>query len=192
MCDCEKTEEKSTPMSSKISDFFLNSRKIFLSSEINDKVADEIVQKLIYLDSQSHEDIYLFVNSPGGVITSGMAILDATNAVKSDVRTIVTGQAASMGAMILANGAKGKRYSWPNARIMIHQPLISGNFQGNIVEIQTEAKEIDRMKTTLNNLLAEKTGQPIEKITKDTDRDFFMGSQEALEYGMVDVVETLI
>lgn len=187
----EMAQDQSKPYNNqKIQEFFISNRKVFLTTAIDDKVADEIVQKLIYLDSLNNEDIILFINSPGGVISSGMAILDVMDAVKSDVVTVVIGQAASMAAVTLACGAKGKRYAWPKSRVMIHQPLISGNFSGTAVEIQTEANEIDRLKTELNDILAEKTGQTIEKITKDTDRDFWMVSKDAMEYGMVDKVES--
>jgi ATP-dependent Clp protease protease subunit len=189
-CD-SKTEAPATP-NAKIQEFFLSNRKLFLTSAIDEKVADDIVQKMIYLDSLNNEDIILFINSPGGVISAGMAILDAMDAVKSDVVTVVIGQAASMAAVTLACGAKGKRYAWPRSRVMIHQPLISGSFRATVAEIQTEAEEITRMKDELNQILSEKTGQPLEKVVSNTDRDFWMVSSKALDYGMVDKIETLI
>lgn len=190
MKNCDNHQEATPTLDKKISEFFLNNRKIFLTTAIDDKVSDDIVQRIIYLDSLSHEDIFIFINSPGGVISSGMAILDVMEAVESNIVTIVTGQAASMAAVILACG--DKRYSWPRSRVMIHQPLISGSFHGTAIEIETEAKEISRMKDELNRLLSEKTGQEYDKVVKDTDRDFWMASSEALSYGMVHEIKTLI
>jgi ATP-dependent Clp protease, protease subunit len=143
----------------------------------------------MYLDSQNHEDIIFYINSPGGVISSGMAIYDAMQAVKSDVVTIVSGQAASMGAVLLAGGAKGKRYAWKNARVMIHQPLIQGHMYGPASDIQIQAEEMLRIRTMLNKLLAEHSGKTEAQIEQDTDRDNFMTAEEAKTYGMVDIVE---
>lgn len=190
MKNCDNHKEETPSLDKKISEFFLTNRKIFLTTAIEDKTADDIVQKIIYLDSLSHDDIYLFISSPGGVISSGMAILDVMEAVESNIVTVVMGQAASMAAVLLACG--DKRYAWPRSRVMIHQPLISGVFQGNTIEIETEAKEISRMKDELNQILSERTRQDISKITKDTDRDFWMTSSDALDYGMVDEVKTVI
>lgn len=190
MKNCENHQEATPTLDKKISEFFLNNRKIFLSTAIDDKVADDIIQRIIYLDSLSHEDIFLFINSPGGVISSGMAILDVMEAVESNIITIVTGQAASMAAVILACG--DKRCAWKKSRVMIHQPLISGSFHGTAIEIETEAKEISRMKEELNTLLSIKTGKSLETVTKDTDRDFWMTSENAKSYGMVDEIQTLI
>lgn len=190
MKNCDNHKEETPSLDKKISEFFLTNRKVFLTTAIEDKTADDIVQKIIYLDSLNHDDIYLFISSPGGVISSGMAILDVMEAVESNIVTVVMGQAASMAAVILACG--DKRYAWPRSRVMIHQPLISGMFQGNTIEIETEAKEISRMKDELNQILSERTRQDISKITKDTDRDFWMTSSDALDYGMVDEVKTVI
>jgi ATP-dependent Clp protease protease subunit len=134
------------------------------------------------------KDIYLYINSPGGVITSGMSIYDTMNYIKPDVCTICIGQAASMGAFLLSSGVKGKRYSLPNSRVMIHQP--SGGAQGQSTDIQIQAKEIQRMKDTLNQMIAEQTGQPLKVIEKDTDRDNFMSAEEACKYGLIDEVIT--
>lgn len=190
MNNCEHTEEKKTTPNQKITEHFLNNRQLFLSTEINDSVADELIQKMLYLDSLNHEDIILFINSPGGVISSGLAILDVMDAVESDIVTVVTGMAASMAAVILSCGTKGKRYAWPHSRIMIHQPLISGTYRGRADELQTEANEMERMKRELNELLAEKTGQSYEKVVKDTDRDYFLSASEGVVYGLVDFKET--
>jgi len=165
----------------------LKDRIIMLQGEINDHVASLIVSQLLFLEAENPEkDIYLYINSPGGVVTSGMAIYDTMNYIKPDVVTICMGQAASMGAFLLSSGTKGKRFALPHARIMIHQPL--GGAQGQATDIEIHAKEILRMKKELNKILAENTGQSIRKIEKDTERDFFMSSEEALKYGLIDKV----
>jgi len=165
----------------------LKDRIIMLSGEINDAVASTIVAQLLFLEAEDPEkDIYLYINSPGGVITSGMSIFDTMNYIKPDVCTICVGQAASMGAFLLNSGAKGKRYSLPHSRIMIHQPL--GGAQGQATDIAIQAKEILRMKDMLNDILAKQTGQDIKIIEEDTDRDNFMSAQEACEYGLIDEV----
>jgi ATP-dependent Clp protease, protease subunit len=167
----------------------LKDRIVMLSGEVNDAVASTIVAQFLFLEAEDPEkDIYFYINSPGGVITSGMSIFDTMNYIKPDVCTICIGQAASMGAFLLSSGAKGKRYSLPNSRIMIHQPL--GGAQGQATDIQIQAKEIQRFKDLLNELLASQTGQSIEVIEKDTDRDFFMSATEAKKYGLVDEVIT--
>ena len=165
----------------------LKDRIIMLSGEVNDAVASTIVAQLLFLEAEDPDkDIYLYVNSPGGVITSGMSIYDTMNYIKPDVCTICIGQAASMGAFLLSSGTKGKRYSLPNSRIMIHQPL--GGARGQATDIQIQAKEIQRMKESLNAIIASQTGQDIEKVEKDTDRDNFMSADEACSYGLIDEV----
>lgn len=165
----------------------LRERIIFLGSEIDDEVANSIVAQLLLLDSEnSDKDIMLYINSPGGVITAGMAIYDTMKLIKSDVSTICLGDAASMGAFLLSGGTKGKRLALPNSRIMIHQPL--GGAKGQATDIEIEAKEILRMKKMLNELLAEHTGQKVDRIKKDTERDNFMTAEEALEYGLIDKI----
>lgn len=165
----------------------LRERIIFLGSEIDDEVANSIVAQLLLLDSEnSDKDIMLYINSPGGVITAGMAIYDTMKLIKSDVSTICLGDAASMGAFLLSSGTKGKRLALPNSRIMIHQPL--GGAKGQATDIEIEAKEILRMKKMLNELLAEHTGQKVDRIKKDTERDNFMTAEEALEYGLIDKI----
>lgn len=167
----------------------LKDRIIMLSGEINDAVASTVVAQLLFLEAEDPEkDIYLYINSPGGVITSGMSIYDTMNYIKPDVCTICIGQAASMGAFLLSSGTKGKRYSLPHSRIMIHQPL--GGAQGQATDIQIQAKEIQRMKEMLNQMIADQTGQPLEVIEKDTDRDNFMSAMEAQTYGLIDKVIT--
>lgn len=160
-----------------------------LSGEVNDQVASSIVAQLLFLEAQDPDkDIYFYINSPGGVITSGLSMFDTMNYIKPDIVTICIGQAASMGAFLLASGTKGKRYALPHARIMIHQP--SGGAQGQSTDIQIQAQEIQRLKDTLNEILAEKTGKKTKQIEKDTERDNFMSSQEAMEYGLIDKVLT--
>ena len=167
----------------------LKDRIIMLSGEVNDAVASTIVAQLLFLEAEDPDkDIYLYINSPGGVITSGMSIYDTMNYIKPDVCTICIGQAASMGAFLLSSGVKGKRYSLPNSRIMIHQP--SGGAQGQSTDIQIQAKEIQRMKDSLNAMIAEQTGKTIETIEKDTERDNFMSAEEACAYGLIDEVIT--
>jgi len=165
----------------------LKDRIIMLQGEINDHTASLIVAQMLFLEAENPEkDIYLYINSPGGVVTSGFAIYDTMNYIKPDVVTICMGQAASMGAFLLSSGAKGKRFALPHARIMIHQPL--GGAQGQATDIEIHAKEILRMKKELNKILAENTGQSVRKIEKDTERDFFMSAEEALKYGLIDKV----
>ena len=167
----------------------LKDRIIFLGSEIDDQVANVISAQLLFLEAQDPDkDIYFYINSPGGVITSGLSMFDTMNYIKPDIVTICIGQAASMGAFLLSSGTKGKRYALPHARIMIHQP--SGGAQGQSTDIQIQAQEIQRLKDTLNEILAEQTGKTAKRIEKDTERDNFMSSREALEYGLIDKVLT--
>ena len=165
----------------------LKDRIIFLGTEVDDHVANIICAQLLFLEADDPDkDIYLYINSPGGVITSGMAIYDTMNYIKPDVATICLGQAASMGAFLLAAGAKGKRSAVPNARVMIHQP--SGGFRGQATDILIQTNEIIKTKEHLNKILSEKTGQSYEKIAADTERDYFMSAEEAKEYGLIDNV----
>ncbi len=164
----------------------LKDRIIFLSGEVNDSIASIIVSELLYLDSKGHEDIYLYINSPGGSVTSGLAIYDTMNYIKSDVRTIVIGMAASMGAFLLSSGAKGKRAALSNAEVMIHQVL--GGAQGQATDIKIAAEHILKIKKKLNKILAFNTGQNINKIVKDCERDNYMSAKEALEYGLIDEI----
>ena len=165
----------------------LKDRIVFLGTPIDDDVANVVIAQLLFLESEDPDkDISLYINSPGGSVTSGLAIYDTMQYVKPQVSTICLGQCASMGAFLLAGGAAGKRFSVPNARIMIHQPL--GGFQGQAADIEIHAKEILRVKARLNEILARHTKQPIERIEKDTDRDYFMGAGEAKDYGIIDDV----
>ena len=165
----------------------LKDRIIFIGSAIDNEVANVIVAQLLFLESEDPEkDISFYINSPGGVVTAGLAIYDTMQYIKPDVATVCIGQAASMGALLLTAGAKGKRFTLPNSRILIHQPL--GGAQGQATDIQIQANEILRMKDTLNEILSFHTGQDFKKISKDTDRDYFMSAEESLEYGIVDKV----
>ena len=165
----------------------LKDRIIFIGSAIDNEVANVIVAQLLFLESEDPEkDISFYINSPGGVVTAGLAIYDTMQYIKPDVATVCIGQAASMGALLLTAGAKGKRFTLPNSRILIHQPL--GGAQGQATDIQIQANEILRMKDTLNEILSFHTGQDIKKISKDTDRDYFMSAEESLKYGIVDKV----
>ncbi len=164
-------------------------RIMFIGNEINDSVSNIIVAQLLFLEADAPEkDIHLYINTPGGSITAGMAIYDTMRYIKSDVCTYCVGQASSMGAFLLAGGQKGKRFAMPNSRIMIHQPL--GGFSGQAVDMEIHAKEIIKIRAKLNNILAENTGKPLTTIEKDTDRDFFMSAEEAVKYGVVDKVIT--
>ncbi|MCX7881845.1 MAG: ATP-dependent Clp endopeptidase proteolytic subunit ClpP [Brevinematales bacterium] len=165
----------------------LKDRIVFLGSPIDDDVANLVIAQLLFLEAEDPErDIHLYINSPGGVVTAGLAIYDTMNFIKCDVATICIGQAASMGAVLLAAGAPGKRYSLPQSRIMIHQP--SGGTQGQATDVRIQAEEMLRIKSVLDNILAKHTGQPIERIEKDTDRDFFMSAVDAKAYGIIDEI----
>ena len=164
----------------------LKERIIFISGEINDITANSVIAELLYLDSISHEDISIYINSPGGVITSGMAIYDTMNFVKSDVCTICIGMAASMAAFLLASGCKGKRYILPNADVMIHQPL--GGAEGQATDIKIASDRIINLRNRLNRILAKNTSKSLAKIEKDTERDNYLSADEALEYGLVDKI----
>ncbi|GAA3654581.1 ATP-dependent Clp endopeptidase proteolytic subunit ClpP [Asaccharospora irregularis] len=167
----------------------LKDRIIFLGDQVNDATAGLVVAQLLFLEADDPDkDIHLYINSPGGSITAGMAIYDTMQYIKPDVSTICIGMAASMGAFLLAAGAKGKRFALPNSEIMIHQPL--GGAQGQATDIEIHAKRIVKIKQTLNEILSERTGQPLEKIKMDTERDNFMTAQEAKEYGLIDEVVT--
>lgn len=169
----------------------LRERIIFIGEEIDDEMANSVVAQLLLLDSENPEkDIMLYINSPGGVITAGLAIYDTMKLIKANVSTICLGEAASMGSFLLSGGTKGKRMALPMSRIMIHQPL--GGAKGQATDIEIEAKEIIRMKNMLNEMLAENTGQTVEKIKEDTERDYYMSAQEAVEYGLIDKVVTSV
>ena len=180
--DKDTSSERSYDIFSRL----LKDRIILLSGEIDDTMSNIIVSELLYLDSLNHDDINLYINSPGGSITAGMAIMDTMNFIKSDVSTICLGMAASMGAFLLSCGKKGKRYILRNAEVMIHQPL--GGVQGQATEIKIVAERILKLKEKLNKILAKNTGKDLKTITTDTERDYFLDSKEALEYGIVDKI----
>ncbi len=165
----------------------LKERVIFLIGPVEDHMANLVVAQLLFLESENPDkDIHLYINSPGGAVTAGMAIYDTMQFIKPDVSTMCIGQAASMGALLLAGGAAGKRYCLPHSRMMIHQPL--GGFQGQATDIEIHANEILKVRERLNNVLAAHTGKPIEQVRQDTDRDFFMDGEEAAKYGLIDSV----
>ena len=165
----------------------LRERVIFLVGPVNDHTANLIVAQLLFLESENPDkDISLYINSPGGSVSAGMAIFDTMNFIKPEVSTLCTGMAASMGAFLLAAGAKGKRFSLPNSKVMIHQP--SGGSQGQATEIEIQAREILKTREQLNKILAERTGQPLERIERDTERDYYMSAEECKEYGLIDKV----
>ena len=180
--DKEQNGERSYDIFSRL----LKERIIFLSGEIDSNLSNTVIAELLYLDSISKDDIYLYINSPGGEITSGLAIYDTMNYIKSDVSTICVGLAASMGAFLLLSGAKGKRIALENSEIMIHQPL--GGVKGQATEIKIAAERIIKIKKKLNNIISKKTNQNIKKVEKDTERDYFLDSEEALKYGIIDKI----
>lgn len=169
----------------------LKDRIIFIGTEINDQVANVVIAQLLFLQTEDPDkDIHIYINSPGGMVSSGLAIYDTMQYVKPDIATYCIGQASSMACVLLAAGTKGKRFALPHSRVMIHQPI--GGFYGQATDVEIHAREILKMKELLNNILSKHTGQPFEKIQRDTERDFFMSSQEAKEYGIVDEVITSI
>lgn len=180
--DKENNVERSYDIFSRL----LKDRIIFISGEIDDNLANSVVAELLYLDSLEKKDIFLYINSPGGSITSGMAIYDTMNFIKSDISTICIGMAASMAAFLLSSGTKGKRIALPNSEIMIHQPL--GGVEGQATDMKIRTDRIIETKSKLNKILSENTGKPLSKIKKDTERDYFMSSKKALKYGLIDKI----
>ena len=187
----DQAKEQLPDFMKKAEEYFSNSRKVFLWNQVDDESAEKIVKQLIYLDSLSHDDITFYINSPGGVISSGLAIYDCMNAIQSDVVTVCCGQAASMGAVLLTAGAKGKRYAWPSARIMIHQPLIQGQMEGPASDIKIQAEEMLRIRSITSGIIAKTTGKTAEEVDRDTERDNFMSAEEAKAYGLVDEVKSV-
>lgn len=183
----EKTDKYGRQLMDIESILFMQNRMVFIDDVIDDSLASNIIKQLIYLASVSNEDIIMVINSPGGSVTAGMAIYDTMSGISCDVSTVCLGLAASMGAFLLAAGTKGKRYATPNSEVMIHQ--VMGGASGQAVDVQIAARRIGQKKDNLNNLLASFTGQPLERIQIDTDRDYFMTTQEAIEYGMIDGVK---
>lgn len=190
---CEQEHEKSKHNFLKEAEYALaKNRRVFLWGPVEDESAEELVKQFLYLDSISNDDIYFFINSPGGAISSGLSIYDCMRALKSNVVTICAGQAASFGAVLLCAGTKGKRYAWPNARIMIHQPLISGQMIAPASDLAIQAEEMLRIRDVLNGIFSEHTGKSKEQLERDTDRDNFMSALQAKDYGIVDEVKSVV
>ena len=180
---------KASPVASTIQRKFLAQRKIFLWGAVTDESAKDITEKLLYLEAtEPGKEITFYINTPGGSITAGMAVYDTMKMISSPVAVVVTGMAASMGSILLSGASKGKRFLYPHSRVLIHQPLISGRFIGPATEINIQAQEMEKLRTELNQILATASGQPLEKIAQDTDRDFYLNAQEAIEYGLADKI----
>ena len=190
--ECEtKNDGQKNPLANEINKRFLEERKIFLWDEVSDESSADIVRKLLYLDMLDHDkEITLYMSAPGGSISAGMAVYDAMKLIKAPVKVVVVGIAMSMGSILLSAAPKGRRFLFPSARVMIHQPLIMGEMSGTAVDMHIQAMELERMREELNKILAEASGQPLEKIAADTDRDFFMTAQEAVDYGLADGIVT--
>ncbi len=184
-------KEIKTPLSNEIKKRFLDERKIFLWDSVTDESAAEIVEKLLYLDMlDSSKEITFYMSTPGGSISAGMSIYDTMKLIKAPIKVVVTGIAMSMGSILLSAAPKGKRFLFPSARVMIHQPLIMGQMSGTAVDMHIQAMELERMREELNKILADASGQPLDKIAADTDRDFFMTAQQAIDYGLADAIVT--
>ena len=190
--ECDNDNKKAeNPMGAAIQKKFLEERKVFLWGEINDESAKDVTEKLIYLElKEPGKPISFYINTPGGSITAGMAIYDTMQLIKSPISVIVTGLAASMGSILLSGARKGLRYLYPHARVLIHQPLIMGQIEATAVDIHIQAQEMEKSRSELNQILANASGQTIEKITHDTDRDFYLNAKEAIEYGLADEIIT--
>lgn len=185
----EQEAQNPTSLTEQVQKKFLEERKVFLWTDVNEKSAREVTEKLLYLEwSDPGKEITFYINTPGGSITAGMAIYDTMKLITSPVTVVVTALAASMGSILLCGAPKGKRLLYPHARVLIHQPLIQGRFQGPAVDINIQAAEMERTREELNKILAEASGQSLEKITEDTDRDFYMNAQEAIKYGLADAI----
>ncbi len=193
MSEDEQKKDSAKSADLRIQDTFLKERKVLLWGEVSDKSAKDITEKLLYLETQAPgEEITFYINTPGGSITAGMAIYDTMKLISSPIKVVVTGMAASMGSILLCGADKGKRLLYPHSRVLIHQPLISGQMVAVAVDIHIQAKEMERLRDELNAILAESSGQPLERIEKDTDRDFYMTAAEAIEYGLADgIVESI-
>ncbi len=191
--ECDKKEKNSEAIAQQIQKKFIDDRKIFFFGEVNDESCAEAVKKLLYLDMMDKKsEITIYLSTPGGSINAGMALYDTIKLISAPVKIVVTGIAMSMGSILLSAAKKGKRFLFPNASVMIHQPLIMGEFSGTAVDIHIQAREMERMRDILNKILSDASGQPLEKIRKDTDRDFFMTAKEAVEYGLADgIVDSL-
>jgi len=186
-----ENKPKPSPISGLLAKKFLDQRKVFLWTDVNDESARETIEKLLYLDAEDpKKEITFYINTPGGSITSGMAIYDTIKLIRAPVKVIVTGMAASMGSILLSAAEKGRRFLYPHARVMIHQPLIMGRIVAPAVDINIQALEMEKLRDELNGILAQASGQPLERIQKDTDRDFYMTAKEAVAYGLADGIVT--
>jgi len=189
MADKDKSKDEDKKSGIKIQETFLKERKIFLWGGVTDKTASDVTEKLLYLEMDAPgKEITFYINTPGGSITAGMAIYDTMKLISSPITVVVTGMAASMGSILLCGAEKGKRLLYPHSRVLIHQPLISGQMVAVAVDIHIQAREMERLRDELNAILAESSGQPLEKIEQDTDRDFYMTADEAIAYGLADKV----
>lgn len=189
MADKDKSKDQEKNSSIKIQESFLKQRKLFLWGEVSDKSARDVTEKLLYLEMDAPgEEITFYINTPGGSITAGMAIYDTMKLISSPIKVVVTGMAASMGSILLCGADKGKRFLYPHSRVLIHQPLISGQMVAVAVDIHIQAQEMERLRDELNAILASSSGQALEKIEKDTDRDFYMTAVEAIKYGLADAI----
>ncbi len=185
--ECTPTGKQNTPVAMLIQKKFLEQRKIFLWGAVTDETAKDITEKLLYLEAADPgKEIFFYINTPGGSITAGMAVYDTMQLVTSPITVIVTGMAASMGSILLSGAKKGRRLLYPHSRVLIHQPLISGRFIGPATDINIQAQEMEKLRHELNQILATASGQPLERITHDTDRDFYLNAKEAIEYGLAD------
>lgn len=187
--DTSSTAKSPAPVAALIQKKFLEQRKIFLWGAVTDDTAKDITEKLLYLEATDPgQPITFYINTPGGSITAGMAVYDTMQMVTSPITVVVTGMAASMGSILLCGAKKGRRLLYPHSRVLIHQPLISGRFIGPATDINIQAQEMEKLRQELNQILADSSGQPLERITEDTDRDFYLNAQEALEYGLADEI----
>ena len=193
MEDTKSKTSEGKSSQNRIQDTFLKQRKVFLWGEVSDKSARDVTEKLLFLEfKEPGKPITFYINTPGGSITAGMAIYDTMQLISSPIKVVVTGMAASMGSILLSGAEKGQRVLYPHSRVLIHQPLISGQMVAVAVDIHIQAKEMEKLRDELNNILANASGQPLEKIQKDTDRDFYMTAEEAIKYGLADsICETL-
>ncbi len=188
-CECSEKKNSATPVAALIARKFLNQRKIFLWGAVTDATAKDLTEKFLYLEAMdAGKEITFYMNTPGGSITAGMAVYDTIKMLKSPVTIVVTGMAASMGSILLSAVPKGRRLLYPHARVLIHQPLISGRFIGPATDINIQAQEMEKLRQELNEILANASGQALEKIQKDTDRDFYLNAQEAIAYGLADKI----
>jgi len=187
--ECGGSNKMPSPVGAQIQRKFLEQRKIFLWGAVTDETAKDLTEKLLYLEAVAPgKDIYFYMNTPGGSITAGMAVYDTIKLITSPVNVIVTGMAASMGSILLSSAQKGRRFLYPHSRVLIHQPLISGRFIGPATDINIQAREMEKMRAELNQILAAASGQPIEKVNKDSDRDFYLNAEEAIAYGLADKI----